>query len=114
MAKLTFFTEEEIKGLDTRLALLLDQMRSVAGIPIIITSGLRTPEENLGTEGKPNSAHLYGFAADIACTDSASRYKLVKAAFAVGFRRIEVATRHVHVDIDETKDQDVLWVDVSK
>lgn len=122
MAK--YFTDDEVKGLDPRLVLLLDQMRASAGIPIVITCGLRTSEKNdsLVEENKgavltgavKDSAHLKGLAADLQCPDSATRFILVKAAYAVGFRRIEAATAHVHVDIDESLPQNVLFLGISK
>lgn len=123
MAK--YFSDEEIKGLDSRLVILLDQWRDKAGIPIIITSGLRTQEQNTSLSTSiddtevvkgsvSDSAHLKGLAVDIRCSDSSSRFKLVTAALEVGFKRIEIATRHLHVDIDESKPQNIIFLGISK
>lgn len=121
-----YFTDEEIKGLDSRFVVLLDQWRDRAGIPITITCGLRTQEKNdalstpLGNDSDilkgsvSDSAHLKGLAVDVRCPDSSTRFKLVSAAFEVGFKRIEVATAHIHVDIDEQKPQNVIWLGISK
>lgn len=111
MAK--YFSDDEVKGLDPRLTILLDQMRARAGIPIIITCGLRSPNMNTACEGVSDSAHLGGLAVDLRCADSATRFKLIEAAYFVGFKRIEDGTLHVHVDIDESKPQNVMWVGVS-
>lgn len=116
MGKYKYFTDEEVADLKDELALKLDQMRDAAGVPITISrpmGGFRTADQNLTIGGKPNSAHLKGLASDIPCTDSHIRYMLVKAAYAVGFRRIEVCTAHIHVDCDETLPQDVMPVDIS-
>lgn len=112
MAK--YFSDKEIEGLDPRLVILMDQWRDRAGIPIVITCGYRSPEHNEIVGGVENSAHTKGLAADVRCSDSATRFKLIEAAFFVGFKRIEAATKHVHVDIDETKPQNVLWLGISK
>jgi len=109
-----WFKPGEVTGLSDILIDRLDRMREAAGIPLIITCGLRTIKANDLVEGKPNSAHLSGLAADLACPDSQTRFKLVLAAYQAGFRRIEVASAHIHVDIDETKPQDVMFMGVSK
>lgn len=116
MSVYKYFKENEVAGLKDELALKLDQMRDLVGEPITISTpngGLRSPEQNLAVGGKSNSAHLRGYAADLPCADSSFRYKLVKAAYAVGFRRIEVCTAHVHVDCDPDLPQDVMPVGIS-
>lgn len=47
------------------LGVLLDRIRSNWGSPIRVTSGYRCPELNKKVGGVKNSAHLYGYAADI-------------------------------------------------
>ena len=44
---------------------ILDPLRSAWGRPIIVTSGYRCPLLNRAVGGATNSAHLYGYAADI-------------------------------------------------
>ena len=44
--KLKWFTQSEVEGMNPRLAVLLDQMREKAEIPIFITCGYRSPEHN--------------------------------------------------------------------
>lgn len=96
----TYFTADEVAGLDPDLCAMLDMARGKAGFPFKITSGLRTADENKKAGGVVNSPHLKGLAADIACPDGFSRFKMVVAMLEAGFRRIEVSKDgHTHVDI---------------
>lgn len=79
---------------------LLDKAREIAGIPFYITSGFRCFLRNTQVEGKPRSAHLKGLAADIRCTSSTNRFKIVSALLRVGFKRIGIHNTFVHADID--------------
>ena len=102
--------------MDTRLIDLLDSARQVAGVAFKITSGYRCVKHNTAIGGGAKSTHTLGLAADIACADSVSRHAILKALFQVGFQRIEVANRHIHVDIAETAIgfPSVCWLGVSK
>ena len=80
----------------------LDLARSIADIPFIINSSYRDDDIH--------SAHATGRAVDIACTDSYTRINIVEALLKVGFSRIGVYPRHVHVDGDRQKPQNVLWL----
>jgi hypothetical protein len=115
-----YFTSTESTGgghtvaeLKIPLVNLLDQARGIAGIPFIITSGFRTVAENQAAGGVVDSAHLTGEAADLACSDSVSRLKILKALLLVGFNRIEVATGHLHCDISKTLPQNVCVVSIN-
>jgi uncharacterized protein YcbK (DUF882 family) len=88
---------------------MLDMARHLSKVPFTITSGYRTPEHNKKVKGKPDSAHLRGFAADIACTDSRSRAKMIKALLDVGFNRIGIGRTFIHVDNDPDKPKEVIW-----
>lgn len=44
---------------------LLEKIRSVAGLPITITSGYRCKKHNAAVGGAKNSQHVQGIAADI-------------------------------------------------
>jgi len=102
-----YFTQKEIEGLNDELCAMLDDAREMAEIPFVLTETVRKPGD---TKGSPNSAHYRGLAADIRCHDSRSRFAMVVSLVAAGFRRTGVYDRHIHVDIDESLPQDVMWM----
>jgi hypothetical protein len=107
------FSKDEIKGLNDQLVLMLDLAREKAKIPFIISSGLRTQDQNIAINGVPDSAHLKGLAVDLKCVNGKDRFKMVFALLDVGFERIEIAPRHIHVDIDKTKPLKTMFLGVS-
>jgi uncharacterized protein YcbK (DUF882 family) len=119
--KLEEFDSPDLPGtgyvMDKTFLNLLDRARDAAGIPFVITSGFRTLEHQneLKKQGYPvskSSSHLKGLAADILCTDSASRLIIIESLLYVGFRRIGISGKgkFIHVDLDKDKKQDVIWV----
>lgn len=118
--KYLFFTDAEVKGLDLELAARLESARHFADMPFIITSGLRTPEQNARVGGVADSSHLKGLAVDLAIDNSLDLFRCVSALYLAGFKRIGIyfterkdgtlAPSHVHVDSDETKPQRVLFL----
>lgn len=50
-----------------RLVNALQTLRDKLGVPLTINSGFRCVKHNAAVGGKPNSQHLYGTAADVAC-----------------------------------------------
>ena len=107
--ELEFFTKEEFEpGADAmshELLRRLDDARAMAKIPFRITSAYR-----MGDDG----AHGSGEAVDIGCTSSRARYHIVNSLLLTGFNRIGVYDKHVHADVSETRDQDVIWWGTSK
>ena len=89
---------------------MLDNAREIAGVPFIITSGYRTETHNALVGGVDSSAHTRGFAADIACRDSKSRYNIINSLQAAGFNRIGIASTFIHTDNDPDKPSEVIWV----
>ncbi|WP_077073635.1 D-Ala-D-Ala carboxypeptidase family metallohydrolase [Mailhella massiliensis] len=87
----------------------LDKARELAGVPFVISSGFRCEAHNRAVGGVEGSSHTSGMAADIVCTDSATRFRMLSALFSVGFRRIELAPTWIHVDVDGSKPQDVAF-----
>ena len=95
---------------DPLLVEMLDEARQYAGIPFVITSGIRSPERNAEVGGAEESAHLTGHAVDIRCPTSRHRHKILEAALLVGFRRIGIGKGFIHLDTDPEKPQDVVWL----
>ena len=89
---------------------MLDDARSIAGIPFKINSGFRTKSHNAYIGGKESGRHLYGYAVDISVTNSSQRATVLNALIKAGFRRIGIAKSFIHADNDPEKSQDVYWV----
>lgn len=87
----------------------LQAARDEYGKPIYITSGFRCTAHNARVGGEADSAHLTGFAADIACTNSTQRFLLVRILI-LHFDRIYVGPDYIHVDCDPTKPKTVYWL----
>ena len=98
-----------LQNMDQDFMTMLDALRAQAGIPLVLNSAYRSKEyeKNKGRSG--NSAHTRGKAADIRCNASGNRYKIVKAALELGFKRIGVGKNYVHVDTDKSLTQEVIW-----
>lgn len=89
---------------------LLDEMRAIYGKPIVITSGYRTPEHNAKVGGVDTSSHLKGLAVDIAIKNNTERYEIIRIAMLLGIKRIGTGSGFVHIDIDNSKPQNVNWL----
>lgn len=108
-----YFTDEEVKGLDTECVAKLDWARGRAGVPFIITSGFRSPEDNERVMGVEGSAHTKGLAVDLRVQDSHTRYRIIQALILSGFNRIGIYTNHIHADTDLSLPQEVMWTGIS-
>lgn len=110
--KYQFFSDAEVAKfkLKPEMWKLLDKMRAECGFPFILESGLRTKEYNDTLKmSASDSAHLSGLAADIRVKDSYQRDKLDAVARKNGITRIGIGENFVHVDIDPSKPQNVMW-----
>jgi hypothetical protein len=97
-----------------RLLQTLDQVRHVAGIPFVVTSGPRCSTWNNEVNGAPESEHVPRdgedcTAADIACTSSRERFLIVSAAIQEGVTRIGIANTFVHLGVSSTHTGHVIW-----
>lgn len=96
------------------LIFCLEKARKYAAIPFQITSGYRCEAHNKAIGGSPASAHLKGWAVDIRCDNDHYRYVMLRALLHAGFQRIEIADRHIHVDMDPTKTTRLIWLGKSR
>lgn len=108
-----YFRDDEIVGLDRELVSMLDLARGKAGVPFIITSGLRSQEHNDAIpDSVKDSSHITGNAVDLLVTDSDRRFTMLKSLFEVGFTRIGIYGAHIHCDNSKTLPQGVCWYSV--
>ena len=89
---------------------MLYQAREVYGKPIVINSGFRCITHNTNVGGSPTSSHRRGLAVDIKCTTSTKRFELIEVLIAVGFKRIGIGKKFIHVDVDENKPQGIIYI----
>ena len=102
------------KTMDPMLRKMLDDMRHAYGKPIVIT-GSNRPPSTPRTSAHQLGSHGFWQAVDIRCDASGPRFELLSAAYLVGFRRIGIYDKHIHLDVaDEGFDPDVLWLGTSK
>ena len=113
-----YFKESEFKActpscslqnMDQKFMQSLDALRSVAGIPLVLNCAYRSVEWDKAKGRSGNSAHTRGKAVDIRCTTTQNRMKIVKAALAIGIRRIGIGKNFIHVDTDTSLPQDVIF-----
>jgi len=99
------------EGIKSELILKLQMARDLlpAGQVMVIHSGYRCKKHNKKVGGVENSAHRQGLAVDIRCTNSTDRFFLVVALLNAGFKRLGDGENYIHCDLDETKDQNVMW-----
>lgn len=121
-----------ILGVDPATMSRVDDARGFAGVPFVLTSGLRTPDHNADLKGAvSDSSHLadtHGFAhaVDIAVLDDGALFCMILGLIKVGFRRIGIygtrcpdnpnrlVPRHIHVDDDSSKPLDVIWLQIEQ
>lgn len=88
---------------------ILDWVREFSGYRIDIDSGCRCREYNKAKGFSKTSSHITGLAADIICTNSRKRIKVI--TLAIGHvSRIGIEKSFVHLDIDDSKPQDAMWL----
>ena len=97
-------------GMNPEFLKIIDQIRGKCGFPLHINSGFRTKAHNEKVGGKPESAHTLGLACDILVLGSRERFKIIEAALSLGIKRIGIGTTFLHLDMDFSKDQEVVWL----
>ena len=99
-----------VADIDPRLVLKLQELRLAIGRSLVITSGYRCQEHNDKIpHSSKNSSHIKGLAVDIACANSPDRFALVALCMRA-FRRVGIYSGWLHVDVDDTKPQNIMWV----
>jgi uncharacterized protein YcbK (DUF882 family) len=78
---------------------VLQAIRTEYGKPMRVTSGYRHHTHPIEARKKKPGEHSLGTCADIACTDSADRYELIRIAIKHGITRIGIAGRFLHLGI---------------
>ena len=114
------FTKEEMdcpccqaSHISTKFMHRLEACRILAGVPFRVTSGFRCVKHNEEIGGHKNSAHKFGQAVDIARQNPASDRRIIDAAVKCEFIGIEIATRHIHLDMAVRKEP-TIWTGISK
>ena len=77
---------------------------------IRITSGTRCQNHNAAVGGSKTSSHLTGWAADISTPNSRIRYQILSHLLTHNAHRIGIAKTFIHVDLDPSKDPEVVWL----
>lgn len=115
--KWTYFSDQEVEGLQDDFIQKLEKARELAGIPFIITSGYRSPEKNQSIIGAvPDSAHTKGLAVDLKVSSSRQAALIVDAAKEAGIDRRGIYVNsewnpiHIHIDADPDKVSNVLFI----
>lgn len=92
-----------------RFLAMIAKAEKYAGFAFIPNSGYRTFAHNKKVGGVPNSSHTKGLGADFKAHSLKIRDRMVWALKKAGFKRIGIARKFVHADIDSTKPQYVAW-----
>jgi len=95
--------------IDPRIVGLVEQIEATAG-KLKVTSGYRCENQNRKVGGAKRSAHTLGLAVDVLCRHSRPRFHIVKTALNLGIHRIGIGNTFVHLDIDRSKDPEVVWM----
>jgi uncharacterized protein YcbK (DUF882 family) len=92
-------------NVSTELIDALQELRTLAGVPIIVHSAVRCEDANRAVGGKPNSQHITGKAADISAR-GIKIFDLLLLAHEVDafhYGGIGIYDQHIHVDIRENQ-----------
>ena len=78
----------------------LQALRTEYGKAMAITSGYRHPTHPVeARKGRSDGEHTRGMCCDVACTNGADRYELIRLALKHGFHRIGIAKNFIHLGL---------------
>lgn len=97
------------KYMDEAFVHRLDNIRECAGFPFIINSGYRSESHNQKVGGVSNSSHRKGLAVDISAVTDSQKESIARCAIANGVTRIGWGRTFIHLDLDKSKTQKVVW-----
>ena len=97
--------------MSSELLEILDQIRNSLGRPVIITSGYRCSKHNATLDNSvSDSAHTSGLAVDISCRSSRDKYEILQEAMIRGsVTRVGIGRSFIHIDVDSSKPQRLVW-----
>lgn len=117
--------DPKIRGVKEFVIDIADKIRAMSKLAMVVTSGKRPP--------KTGSAHEKGLALDVRSKTWRHHFRFIANAIKLGVTRCGVYVQsfncphckaliteaklkpsHIHFDKDESKDQEVLWIGISK
>ncbi len=98
-----------IDKMDAKFLIILDNARDIAGVSFTIVSGYRCPKHNADV-GSKSTNHVKGVAADIAASNSRSRYIILTALLKAGFNRCGIGKTYIHADCNSSEVPEVVWL----
>lgn len=85
--------------MDQNLLIMLDELRSKCGFPIILTSAFRSSDWDKAKGRSGTGPHTKGMAVDIVCRDSFHRRVVLQHALQMKFTGIGISDTFIHLDI---------------
>lgn len=103
------------------VAAKLEEVRALLGMPIIVSSGYRSPAVNVAVGGAAVSAHMLGYAADFICPTYGTPLRICEAIAASPIKFDQMieegwqsgARGWVHISVDPRMRREILTADFS-
>lgn len=104
--QITHFSAAEFDGpMDAAFVRRLDRAREWAGVPFVLTSTFRANSD---------TSHGVGYGVDVRCHNARDRFHILDGLFQMGFHRLGIYDRHIHVDNWPAGDPEVVWLGKSE
>lgn len=108
--KIPICPHRTFEDIDISLIAALDALEKRLEWDLTFSSGVRCEACNAAAGGVKKSAHLKGRAVDIIIDNSVERYELANQALSLGFNRIGIGRKFVHLDVDYSLPMHMLWL----